>query len=209
MRKATKKILIPTTGRTKRDVYAGQMRELHEVLCGFCNSGLWLPSYVLDKTRYCNLQCSGAAKSRDAEARTELTCTICKITKPRAEFSSTTSYCDPCHNAYRAERRRTNEQYRINNARAGKIAVAKRKEEVRSLKAAPCADCGKCYNPWQMQYDHVRGVKINNVSNMLGLSKEAILAEIAKCDLVCANCHAERTYLRLKSPSMPDKEPPI
>lgn len=46
------------------------------------------------------------------------------------------------------------------------------------------------------QFDHVRGTKMKDVSRMLMYSEAKILAEIAKCDLVCANCHANRTYMR-------------
>jgi hypothetical protein len=52
-----------------------------------------------------------------------------------------------------------------------------------------------------MDYDHVpgRGQKIANVSRMAlnGVPTNIILAEIAKCDLVCALCHNKRTFDRL------------
>lgn len=47
-----------------------------------------------------------------------------------------------------------------------------------------------------MDYDHVRGEKIKDISDMWAGDKDLILAEIAKCDLVCANCHRIRTHLR-------------
>jgi hypothetical protein len=49
-----------------------------------------------------------------------------------------------------------------------------------------------------MEWDHVRGEKIRSVSEMCNrmCSKETILTEIAKCELVCANCHAVRTFNR-------------
>jgi hypothetical protein len=65
-----------------------------------------------------------------------------------------------------------------------------------SLKAVPCADCAEVYHYSQMDFDHVRGVKIGEVSQMT--SKAAILEEAAKCDVVCANCHRERTQVQKK-----------
>jgi hypothetical protein len=49
-----------------------------------------------------------------------------------------------------------------------------------------------------MQFDHRpgEGKSFDVASAVRGYSRKRILAEIAKCDLVCANCHAVRTYRR-------------
>jgi len=49
-----------------------------------------------------------------------------------------------------------------------------------------------------MQWDHRPGFeKLGDLSaDFWGHTREEILAEIAKCDLVCANCHAIRTFSR-------------
>jgi hypothetical protein len=62
----------------------------------------------------------------------------------------------------------------------------------------PCTDCGDSYPHYVMQFDHVRGEKLGDVSTMVtsGCSLKRIQTEIAKCELVCANCHAKRTYQR-------------
>lgn len=70
------------------------------------------------------------------------------------------------------------------------------------LKSAPCVDCGKVYPPYVMHFDHVpgRGIKLFNIGAWTGgrtvSTMESLLEEIAKCDLVCANCHAIRTWER-------------
>ena len=65
------------------------------------------------------------------------------------------------------------------------------------LKSKPCTDCNKSYPPYVMQFDHRPGeIKSNEVGTMLGCSEDKIASEIAKCDLVCANCHAIRTWTR-------------
>jgi hypothetical protein len=69
---------------------------------------------------------------------------------------------------------------------------------IQEQKLAPCMDCLKAFGHWQMQFDHVSGEKLRDIANMCSFSKEKILEEIAKCELVCANCHADRTYRRLK-----------
>jgi lysyl-tRNA synthetase class I len=48
-----------------------------------------------------------------------------------------------------------------------------------------------------MDFDHVRGRKHKNVSELIdSLSKKKIDEEIAKCEVVCSNCHRIRTHNR-------------
>lgn len=66
---------------------------------------------------------------------------------------------------------------------------------MRDLKNKPCMDCGDWFEPWQMDFDHRDPTtKVKTVG--LIKSERDILTEIAKCDLVCANCHRDRTYKR-------------
>jgi hypothetical protein len=49
-----------------------------------------------------------------------------------------------------------------------------------------------------MDFDHRDGeTKLFNIGNATNFDRQRILAEIHKCDLVCANCHRIRTQLRL------------
>ena len=72
-------------------------------------------------------------------------------------------------------------------------------EKVRAHKElTPCHDCGNNFPYECMDFDHVGDDKLNNVGTMVahGWSWSLIEAEIAKCDLVCANCHRTRTRKR-------------
>jgi hypothetical protein len=70
----------------------------------------------------------------------------------------------------------------------------RRKLIVIAAKDVPCADCGVKYPTCVMQFDHVRGEKKFNIGGgVRGIS--SIIAEIAKCEVVCANCHALRTWM--------------
>jgi hypothetical protein len=61
-----------------------------------------------------------------------------------------------------------------------------------------CLDCKNVYPPFVMDFDHCRGEKVANISSLVMNAKSLnkILAEIQKCDLVCANCHRMRTFTR-------------
>jgi hypothetical protein len=75
-------------------------------------------------------------------------------------------------------------------------------EFLRDLRRRPCADCGLSFPPWVMDFDH-RDPRTKSFALAAGKallkSREVLLAEIAKCDIVCANCHAIRTYNWIKS----------
>ena len=75
-----------------------------------------------------------------------------------------------------------------------------KRQYLRNLKDKPCMDCKVKYNSWQMDYDHVRGEKLFSIGEQyLECGEEKLLKEIAKCDLVCSNCHRVRTVRRLRA----------
>lgn len=68
------------------------------------------------------------------------------------------------------------------------------------LEDNPCVDCGFS-DPRALDFDHVSGVKIRGVKTMAwaGQKWETILAEIAKCEVRCSNCHRIATLERRRS----------
>ncbi len=67
--------------------------------------------------------------------------------------------------------------------------------------ATPCVDCNQLFPHYVTEYDHVpeRGKKKTNVAMLAGTRKmtaPTFVEEIKKCDLICANCHKIRTYIR-------------
>ena len=69
--------------------------------------------------------------------------------------------------------------------------------KVNELKSNPCTDCGIAYPYYVMQFDHIGTDKVAAVSRLLRTHGwPAVEAEIAKCELVCSNCHAIRTWNR-------------
>jgi len=65
------------------------------------------------------------------------------------------------------------------------------------LKANPCVDCGEA-NIIVLEFDHIGDDKDFNLSDAArkGVSMKKLNAEIAKCEVRCANCHRRKTYQR-------------
>jgi hypothetical protein len=73
------------------------------------------------------------------------------------------------------------------------------REYVNKIKSTtPCTDCGRGYPPYVMQFDHLGEDKDRDIANLVAspVSLARLAAEIEKCEVVCANCHAERTHQR-------------
>ena len=80
--------------------------------------------------------------------------------------------------------------------RATKKCADKKRIVIQQIKARPCQDCNIQYPYWIMDFDHVRGDKLFNLGVGANKSMTKLLAEIEKCDVVCANCHRNRSYAR-------------
>ena len=75
--------------------------------------------------------------------------------------------------------------------KAGKILA--------SIKNRPCMDCEGYFNPWQMDFDHREPCKKSfTIGRCTNYRIDKLLEEIKKCDVICSNCHRERTYNRLQ-----------
>ena len=106
------------------------------------------------------------------------------------------AYCRSCRREYRRAHYEANRKQYYSRVRERERRI---KAMVEAVKARPCADCGIQYAAWQMDFDHVSGKKVERVSQLAhdSGSIRQILAEIAKCEVVCANCHRNRTHFRL------------
>jgi hypothetical protein len=59
----------------------------------------------------------------------------------------------------------------------------------------PCVDCGES-DPVVLEFDHLEDKSFNIAKGLRDRSWAALVDEIAKCDVVCANCHRRRTAVR-------------
>ena len=129
------------------------------------------------------------------------TCGRCGIEKPLNEFGfryvtlgTRHSWCKDCFAEYKRlwyERNRERHMARVKSATA--VTLSRNHQRVwEYLALHPCVDCGET-DPVVLQFDHLRD-KRRNIANMCrSFGWPAILAEIAKCEVRCANCHTRRT----------------
>jgi hypothetical protein len=91
---------------------------------------------------------------------------------------------------------------RLRHRRDKAKIIARKAERIKEIRAwmvelKSTMSCSRCpeNHPSCLQFHH-RNDKDIEVSNMVGhgYSKEKILAEIAKCDVLCANCHSKHHY---------------
>ena len=124
-----------------------------------------------------------------------LVCITCGKARRRNHVGAP-GYCNPCHAEYqRAYRQKNKEKI----AKKDKDLDDRRRRFIQEKKSQPCTDCGTTYPHWIMDFDHLPGkTKLVEISVMVskGCSLARIETEIAKCEVVCANCHRNRTYMR-------------
>ena len=76
-------------------------------------------------------------------------------------------------------------------------------DRVRAIKlSSGCKDCGYAVEACALQFDHLPGYeKVEAIAVLVkrGVAWKTVLAEIEKCEVVCANCHSIRTLRRRSS----------
>lgn len=139
-------------------------------------------------------------------------CIRCSLVKPLTDFHRHAGrdghqrWCKTCRREYDKER------WAADAARHLAVRVDRKRRNAMWLwemkRSKACADCGLSFHPVAMQWDHVGTDKVINISRAVndGWSRDRILTELTKCELVCANCHAIRTYTRKRHTDPSDEE---
>lgn len=120
------------------------------------------------------------------------------FSKNNAKSDGLSSQCKECH-------RQLRRQHYLKHRRKIISQVGEWKKEYRqwfqSLKDKPCKDCGKEYPHYCMDFDHLSNKEFGiSYAITHNWSRERVVKEIGKCELVCAICHRIRTYNRLNAP---------
>jgi hypothetical protein len=91
-----------------------------------------------------------------------------------------------------------NKEYYAARKEQRKIQVLARQKHIKSVireykLAKGCERCGYNKSARALQFHHHNNDKAHNVARMVaqGRAIENIMIEIAKCEIVCSNCHAE------------------
>jgi hypothetical protein len=128
----------------------------------------------------------------------ERRCKRCERTLPLDAFNRYKDghqwWCRECFKAYFRERgqvhiRQVTAARDLRRERAHRHVLAR-------LDGVVCADCGES-DVLVLEFDHL-AEKTTEVSALVAASTriDLIDLEIAKCEVVCCNCHRRRTYLR-------------
>jgi hypothetical protein len=131
-------------------------------------------------------------------------CGRCQQLKPLSEFNwrrrrrqQLDNLCRPCRSEYHAEHYQANRERYIDQARERKKALALERTTylLDYFVSHPCVDCGES-DPVVLEFDHLADKLFDIGQSLPYRNWQSILAEIAKCDVVCANCHRRRTGKR-------------
>lgn len=131
-------------------------------------------------------------------------CGRCSESKPISEFAwrrkgrgQYDNYCRPCRAAYGREHYAANRKRYIDMAQVRKTAVVNERARylVDFFLSHPCVDCGES-DPLVLEFDHVCEKTFGISQGLRDRNWMSVLDEMAKCDVVCANCHRRRTAHR-------------
>jgi hypothetical protein len=146
--------------------------------------------------------CEHAFAMRDGAAHQ--VCYSCGGVKRAEEFAwrrkarnQRDSFCRGCRRAYKRGHYLANRARYIDRARAQKRRLADERTRylLEFFVAHPCVDCGE-RDPVVLEFDHLRDKEFDIGRELSRRSWHSILEEMAKCDVVCANCHRRRTARR-------------
>jgi hypothetical protein len=131
-------------------------------------------------------------------------CSRCKTEKPDEEFAwhrrargQRQTYCRSCGAEYHRGHYQANKQRYIDAAARRKKALLQERFIflMAYFRDHPCVDCGET-DPVVLEFDHLRDKKFGIATGIRNRNWNDVLDEIAKCDVVCANCHRRRTAKR-------------
>lgn len=108
------------------------------------------------------------------------------------------AYKDPDDPRARESRRKHYQENREQYKRRNREKRERLRAALREVKSVPCADCRIQYPHYVMDLDHRDPeTKSFDPANLVNRGSWRIFQEeIAKCDVVCANCHRVRTFGR-------------
>lgn len=100
-------------------------------------------------------------------------------------------------NGWKRTQYATDAAWRAQHLADARVRRIDNREFVQAIKLERgCVDCGYNAHAEALDFDYVDDNKRTDVSKLYLFSRAIILREIAKCEVVCANCHRVRTAAR-------------
>ena len=127
-------------------------------------------------------------------------CSRCKLAKYVDQYNKKSSskdglstYCKDCNKEKLKEHYNSNKDYYHNKSKDYSKKLQNWLEDYK--KDFKCLKCGE-HRHWVLDFHHREpSQKENTVSTMLRTSsRQKILEEIEKCDILCSNCHRDLHY---------------
>lgn len=164
-----------------------------EVTCDHCGvSFVKLLSQIRKSpNNFCSHSCSATFNNaKPHPTRSKGTCDICGEV-----ISASRRFCVACreqgrhlkppkpHDSVKEMRRLSTNAYR-----------KKRKQEYLDYLGGVCSSCGYSKSTWSLEFHHIDpSSKLFTISRAINthMDKDAVLAELDKCIVLCSNCHGE------------------
>ena len=182
-------------------------------ICTKCKEDLPASAFSTQKNGQYLYPCCKLCKSRSKNSNNSTAsrnCAGCGIQSPTGQFPQFRKdrgerYCPNC-----MEKRKF-----LSKDQSRAWSKIKRQEITKFVDGAKqdvCVDCGRSFPSCVMDFDHVRGSKYFDLSKAYRKagSLKQTQKELDKCDLVCANCHRNRTQKNIHASKSSEVElPPI
>jgi len=178
--------------RRRQEATTAFLRELRAVPCADC--GGRFAGHQMDFDH------------RDPSQKSFNLCSSRAALKSREQILAEAAKCDVvCVNCHRLRSRNRHRQWLASRIQAASPRIESQRarwryqaEVLDQLRSVPCADCGGRFAQCSMDFDHrdpsTKTARVPALVGRAGIRR--ILAEVAKCDIVCANCHRLRTFER-------------
>lgn len=121
--------------------------------------------------------------------------TLEMFSKNRKKKDGLNTHCKICHTSYWKKNYQENKEHILDQRKEYQKEWYKFFNDLKDNKE--CVDCKNKFPYFVLQWDHLENKEFA-ISEGVRMTKmkSLILKEIEKCELVCANCHAFRTYNR-------------
>ena len=130
----------------------------------------------------------------------EKTCNWCHKTKPITEYyknskgiDGVSGHCKQCHKEYYKAyyQQKDKGNYRESTKIAMREKMRKNRAHYVGLMGGKCVKCGTTEN---LEIDHINPEdKTLRTSSMWSRKHDTIMEELSKCQLLCCDCHKEKT----------------